>query len=63
MLYSVEIQADEQGQVGCHTRYIVDSSTFGMDFTHFKDPLPNTVYACHDYSRYVSCCRLNIRPC
>lgn len=33
-----------------------DHSTFGMDFTHFNDPLPNTVYACHDYSRQVQRC-------
>ncbi|KAJ9150391.1 Glucan 1,3-beta-glucosidase [Pleurostoma richardsiae] len=30
----------------------VDGNTYAMDFTHFpvKSPLPNTVYACHDYS-------------
>lgn len=27
-------------------------STFGADFSRFGDPLPNTVYACHDYSKY-----------
>lgn len=29
----------------------VDGNTYAMDFGHFPDkPLPNTVYACHDYS-------------
>ncbi|RSH90736.1 hypothetical protein EHS25_009911 [Saitozyma podzolica] len=30
----------------------LDGNTFGMDFSHFGEPLPNTVYACHDYSTY-----------
>jgi hypothetical protein len=27
-------------------------STYGADFSQFKTPLPNAVYACHDYSAY-----------
>ncbi|ORY13439.1 glycoside hydrolase family 5 protein [Clohesyomyces aquaticus] len=31
----------------------VDGNTYAMDFTHFpSEPLPNAVYACHDYSSY-----------
>jgi len=30
----------------------LDGNTFGSDFSRFGDPLPNTVYACHDYSAY-----------
>ncbi|OAL52055.1 glycoside hydrolase, family 5 [Pyrenochaeta sp. DS3sAY3a] len=31
----------------------IDGNTYSMDFTHFpKEPLPNSVYACHDYSTY-----------
>lgn len=31
----------------------IDGNTYSMDFTHFPaEPLPNTVYACHDYSFY-----------
>lgn len=30
----------------------LDGNTFGADFSHFGEPLPNSVYACHDYSRY-----------
>jgi aryl-phospho-beta-D-glucosidase BglC (GH1 family) len=29
----------------------VDGNTYAMDFSHFDRVLPNTVYACHDYSR------------
>jgi hypothetical protein len=33
-----------------HILYI-DGNTYAMDFTHFpKSPLPNAVYACHDYA-------------
>jgi hypothetical protein len=29
----------------------IDGNTYSMDFSHFpSEPLPNTVYACHDYS-------------
>ena len=28
----------------------VDGNTYSMDFSHFDHILPNTVYACHDYS-------------
>ncbi|PSN62349.1 glycoside hydrolase [Corynespora cassiicola Philippines] len=29
----------------------LDGNTYSMDFTHFpEEPLPNSVYACHDYS-------------
>jgi endo-1,4-beta-mannosidase len=27
-----------------------DGNTFAMDFRKFPDPLPNSVYSCHDYS-------------
>lgn len=30
----------------------LDGNTFGADFSHFGEPLPNSVYACHDYSSY-----------
>ncbi|GHJ89172.1 hypothetical protein NliqN6_5574 [Naganishia liquefaciens] len=30
----------------------LDGNTFGADFSHFKEALPNSVYACHDYSNY-----------
>jgi hypothetical protein len=30
----------------------LDGNTFGADFSHFKSALPNSVYACHDYSNY-----------
>lgn len=34
----------------------LDGNTFGADMSRFsadkRHPLPNTVYACHDYSRY-----------
>ncbi|KAL7420963.1 Endo-1,4-beta-xylanase 5 [Cryptotrichosporon argae] len=29
-----------------------DGNTFGADLSHFGEPLPNSVYACHDYSKY-----------
>jgi len=29
-----------------------DGNTFAADFSRFKDPLPNSVYAIHDYSNY-----------
>jgi len=29
-----------------------DGNTFAADFSHFGDPLPNCVYACHDYSNF-----------
>jgi aryl-phospho-beta-D-glucosidase BglC (GH1 family) len=29
----------------------LDGNTFGADFSHFKEALPNSVYACHDYSK------------
>ncbi|TKX27038.1 beta-xylosidase-like protein [Elsinoe australis] len=29
----------------------LEGNTYSMDFTHFKDLLPNAVYACHDYSK------------
>jgi hypothetical protein len=33
-----------------HVLYI-DGNTYAIDFSHFpSEPLPNTVYACHDYS-------------
>ncbi|GFZ50461.1 hypothetical protein JCM24511_08218 [Saitozyma sp. JCM 24511] len=32
--------------------HILFLDTFGMDFSHFGNPFPNTVYACHDYSIY-----------
>lgn len=30
----------------------LDGNTFGADFSRFGKPLPNSVYACHDYSNY-----------
>ena len=31
----------------------IDGNTYSMDFTHFPaEPLPNSVYACHDYSSF-----------
>lgn len=30
----------------------LDGNTFGADFSQFGKPLPNSVYACHDYSNY-----------
>ncbi|RSH95251.1 hypothetical protein EHS25_000337 [Saitozyma podzolica] len=30
----------------------LDGNSFGYDFSHFKVPLPNCVYSCHDYSIY-----------
>jgi len=38
-----------------HSYYLqlfFDGNTFAADFSQFKDPLPNSVYACHDYSSY-----------
>ncbi|GFZ47072.1 hypothetical protein JCM24511_04814 [Saitozyma sp. JCM 24511] len=35
-----------------HHILFLDGNTFGADFSHFKEPLPNSVYACHDYSSY-----------
>ncbi|GFZ50031.1 hypothetical protein JCM24511_07784 [Saitozyma sp. JCM 24511] len=32
------------------TLYSGKKSTFAWDFSHFPKPLPNCVYACHDYS-------------
>nr|XP_019042739.1 endoglucanase C [Kwoniella bestiolae CBS 10118]OCF21669.1 endoglucanase C [Kwoniella bestiolae CBS 10118] len=32
--------------------HILFFDTFGYDFSHFGQPIPNSVYACHDYSRY-----------
>lgn len=29
-----------------------DGNTYATDFSHFGAPLPNSVYACHDYSTY-----------
>jgi len=29
-----------------------DGNTFAADFSRFTDPLPNSVYACHDYSAF-----------
>jgi hypothetical protein len=29
-----------------------DGNTWAADFSHFKDPLPNSVYSIHDYSNY-----------
>ncbi|KAG8851666.1 hypothetical protein FRB96_009162 [Tulasnella sp. 330] len=29
-----------------------DGNTFAADFSQFEDPLPNSVYACHDYSSF-----------
>lgn len=29
-----------------------DGNTWAADFSHFKDPLPNSAYAIHDYSNY-----------
>lgn len=36
--------ADDLGQA-------LTISTFGGDFRQFGNPLPNAVYACHDYSK------------
>lgn len=30
----------------------IDGNTWAADFSHFKKPLPNSVYAYHDYSNY-----------
>lgn len=30
----------------------ISGNSFGYDFSHFKYPLPNCVYSCHDYSVY-----------
>ncbi|KAK1921050.1 glycoside hydrolase superfamily [Papiliotrema laurentii] len=30
----------------------LDGNTFGSDFRRFGEPLPRSVYACHDYSNY-----------
>ncbi|ORX40964.1 glycoside hydrolase superfamily [Kockovaella imperatae] len=35
-----------------HHLLFLDGNTFGGDFRHFEEPLPNCVYACHDYSNY-----------
>ncbi|WWC72351.1 uncharacterized protein I206_106313 [Kwoniella pini CBS 10737] len=35
-----------------HHILFLDGNTFGADFSHFGEPLPNAVYACHDYSNY-----------
>ncbi|KLT46030.1 glycoside hydrolase [Cutaneotrichosporon oleaginosum] len=35
-----------------HHILFLDGNTFGMDFSAFGPPLPNCVYACHDYSNY-----------
>lgn len=34
--------------------WTLTSSTFGADLSRFgeRDPLPNSVYACHDYTNY-----------
>ncbi|WRT69321.1 uncharacterized protein IL334_006305 [Kwoniella shivajii] len=32
--------------------HILFLDTFAADFSHFGEPLPNCVYACHDYSNY-----------
>ncbi|KAF8306785.1 endo-1,4-beta-glucanase [Clavulina sp. PMI_390] len=34
-----------------HILYL-DGNTYSMDFTHFGDPMPNCVYAIHDYSNF-----------
>nr|XP_019050967.1 hypothetical protein I302_01410 [Kwoniella bestiolae CBS 10118]OCF29897.1 hypothetical protein I302_01410 [Kwoniella bestiolae CBS 10118] len=31
-----------------------DGNGFGSDFRQFREPIPNSVYACHDYSRQVT---------
>ncbi|RSH85089.1 uncharacterized protein EHS24_006682 [Apiotrichum porosum] len=35
-----------------HHILFLDGNSFGYDFSHFKKPLPNCVYSCHDYSVY-----------
>ncbi|BEI82494.1 hypothetical protein CcaverHIS002_0303620 [Cutaneotrichosporon cavernicola] len=35
-----------------HHILFLDGNTFGMDFRAFTEPLPNCVYAVHDYSNY-----------
>ena len=35
-----------------HHILFLDGNTFGSDLRRFGEPLPNSVYACHDYSNY-----------
>ena len=53
MVVSVEVEEGLGGEANASA--ISFDSTFGADFSAFMDHpgLPNTVYACHDYSRSV----------
>lgn len=45
--------ANERSAVGEYyvisKKHVDESSSYAADFSHFKKPLPNCVYACHDY--------------
>ena len=53
MIVVLEVIGDLEGEADATV--IPFDSTFGADFSAFMDHpgLPNTVYACHDYSRSV----------
>lgn len=53
MIVVLEVMGGLEGEADATV--IPFDSTFGADFSAFMDHpgLPNTVYACHDYSRSV----------